>query len=391
MLLTTLLLALPVAPVIELQDPGTSLENAVQRELRLYDIGDLINPAAARREQVERDFFASTLELALVAESTELNAAERLALEVTKRAMEVEEQRRKHDIFREEVLAANRTERNFLAQIAENRQYAFESEADLQAAIETYMVPPYANSGGSLKFEAHQGRPVLIGYLSIDQSNWLQAFLKYQRVEQAWMASISVTVLAPNQDSAEIPESFRAAKVVTDTDEILQQLDQLQSQGWEKLSSPKLMLWPWHQGDLSVLNQVSYVSGFTMEYVEPGNRKIADPKIEVLQEGLLLGCHVRQVDAEHYGLHLEIDYSEIKRPIHTEQLVGEEFPADLNLQISKPDVRKTSMEADARMTDGSGLIVGAHSSDGGRPLILLVQFHRTQPEEVGSAGPSGPR
>ncbi len=391
MLLTTLLLALPVAPVIELQDPGTSLENAVQRELRLYDIGDLINPSTAMRKQIERDFLASTLELALISESEDLGAAERFALEVTKRAMEVEEQKRKHDLFLEDVLAANREERDFFAQIGDNRQYAFDSEEDLQAAIETYMVPAFTNSGGSLKFDIHQGRPVLLGYLSVDQSNWLQAFLKYQRVEQSWMANISVTVLAPNQNSAELPESFRSAKVVSNTNDILQQLDQLKSQGWEQLSSPKLMLWPWHKGDLSILNQVSYVSGFTIEVVEPGNRKIADPQIDVLQEGLLLGCHVRQVDAGSYGLHLEIDYSELKRPIRTEKLIGEEFPAELNLEISMPDVRTTTMEADARMTDGSGLILGAPSSDGGRPLILLVEFNRIQPEGVETAGPSGPR
>jgi len=391
MLLTTFLLAIPAASFADFQHPSSSLENAVQRELRLYDIGDLVNPATAVREQIERDFLASTLDLALVSDSEELGPTERFVLEVTRRAMEVEEQKRQHELFRAQVLAANRAERDFFAQIAEDRQYAFESESDLQSAIETYMVPPFVNSGGSLKFESHQGRPVLIGYLSIDQSNWLQAFLKYQRIEQAWMASIRVTVLAPSQDSAEIPASFRAAKVVSDTNEVLRQIEQLQSQGWEKVSSPKLMLWPWHQGDLSVLNQVSYVSGYTIEHVEPGNRKIADPQIDVLQEGLLLGCHVRQVDAENYGLHLEIDYSELQRPIHTEQLVGEEFPPELNLQISKPDVRTTSMEADARMTDGSGLILGAPSSDGGRPLILLVEFNRVQPEEVKTAGPSGPR
>jgi hypothetical protein len=391
MLLTTFLLAIPVAPIADFQEPGTPLENAVQRELRLYDIGDLINPATAMREQIERDFLASTLDLALTSDSEEINAAERFALEVAKRAMEVQEQKRKHDLFLEEIYAANRAESDFFAQVANKRQYAFDSEQALRSAIETYMVPAFANSGGSLKFDVHQGRPVLIGYLTIDQSDWLQSFLKYQRVQQGWMANISVTVLAPEGDSAEIPEAFRAARVVSDTNDVMQQLDQLQSQGWGIVSSPKLMLWPWHQGDLSVLNQVSYVSGYTIEVVEPGNQQIADPHIDVLQEGLLLGCQVRQVDADHYGLHLEIDYSEIKRPIPTEPLVGEEFPANLNLRISKPDVRTTSMEADARMTDGSGLILGASSTDGGRPLILLVQFNRIQPEEVESPNSSGRR
>lgn len=411
MLLTTFLLALPVPPVVAfLQHPGTSLENAVQRELRLYDVSDLINPATAVREQIERDFLASTLDLALTSESEDLGPVERLALAATKRAMEVEEQRRRHDLLREQISAAAReeelqenrqakeladlTRQNWVSRnrwFGAKRQYAFESEQDLKAAIETYMEPSFPNSGGSLKFDVHQGRPVLIGYLTADQSDWLQSFLKYQRVQQSWKASISVTVLAPAGESVALPESFRAARVVSDTNEVIQQLDQLLSQGWEKVSSPKLMLWPWHLGDLSVLNQVSYVSGYAIEVVEPGNRKIADPQIDVLQEGLILGCQVRQVDEESYGLHLEMDFSEVKRPIHTEKLVGEDYPAEFNLTISMPDVRTTSMKADARMTDGSGLILGAPSSDGGRPLILLVEFRRLQPEAVETAGPLGPR
>lgn len=382
MFLTALLLSAPILALPECQHPDQPLQNAVQRELRLYDIGDLVNPAAAMRKEIERDFIRSTLDLALTSKEAELNVAERLALAATKQALEAEEQQRERDILRENLLAANRVGNDFFAQIAKDRQYAFESEEDLMTSIETYMVPPFANSGGSLKFDIHQGRSVLLGFLTKDQSNWLQAFLKYQRVDQSWMANLQVTVLASGEDGAELPAEVQGARVVENDDSIAEQIDFLQSQGWESISSPSLTLWPWHQGELSVLNQVSYVSGYSIETVEPGNRKIADPEIAQLQEGLVLGCRIRQVDEHHYGLHLEVDFSELKRPIKTERVVTEEIGADLNLEISVPDVRATNMLADVRMKDGSGLLLGAPSSDGGRPLVLLVQFHRIEAERA---------
>jgi len=385
MLLTTLLLFAPVLALPECQHPDPPLQNAVQRELRLYDIGDLVNPTAAMRKEIERDFLRSTLDLALTSQEAELNAAERFALAATKRALEVEEQHQERERLRASLLAANRAGNDFFAQIAKDRQYPFESEEDLMASIETYMVPPFTNSGGSLKFDIHQGRPVLLGFLTKDQSNWLQAFLKYQRIDQSWMANIQVTVLASGKDGAKLPAEVQGARVVDDYDSILKQIDSLQAQGWESISSPSLTLWPWHPGDLSVLNQVSYVSGYSIETVEPGNRQIADPEIDVLQEGLVLGCRVRQVDEQNYGLHLEIDFSELKRPMKTQRVVNDQISEKLNLEISIPDVRTTNMMADVRMKDGSGLLLGAPSADGGRPLVLLVQFHRVEAEPTPEA------
>lgn len=131
---------------------------------------------------------------------------------------------------------------------------------------------------------------------------------------------------------------------------------------------------PWQDGALSSSSQISYVSGWEFHTIEPGGHQIADPVVEVLEEGLHLKCRMWQADEDSYAVKLGIDFSEVQHPIVTREAPDVPILTDLPLLISQPELRTTGVEADVRVKDGTGLQLLAESPGSNQDIVILVTF-----------------
>jgi len=383
MLLTSLLAIAPAWHAPQ-ELPVPPLQDAVSRELRLYEIADLIDPRHSFQQEMEKDFLLTTLNLSLADPKAQakLSVGDRLSLNLLQLALIADRKEvadRETDLMKE--YAALERGQDQLADVANPfspQHYSFDSTEELLDNIRTYMLPAYTGSGASLKVEEHDRRPVLIAYLSSDQADWLQRFLNYQREPSDWAGTVSVQVLQAIDSSRHIPAGMENVSIIADPQAMELDLVTLVENGFHPLSSPTLTLLPSRTGEMSILNQVAYVKDYTLYTVDPGQQQIADPTVDTIQEGLVFSCRLRKVEADKYGLHLSVQYSELQRPIPTSEVHLEGQDDGLHLVVGRPELHSMSAATDVRLQDGAGLRLPSISSDGGKDLVLLINFHRTE-------------
>jgi hypothetical protein len=134
---------------------------------------------------------------------------------------------------------------------------------------------------------------------------------------------------------------------------------------------PVLSLHSGERGNISVLNQQAYVSGFDV-LIEP-DAAIADPQIDVLQEGFVLDIEPRlTVNGNSVRLLLEIERSEVLRPIEEREGPVGVAGASVPVTVQMPVVVTRGLEVERVVPIGSSLVLGLPGLKGGRGVDLFV-------------------
>lgn len=128
--------------------------------------------------------------------------------------------------------------------------------------------------------------------------------------------------------------------------------------------APRLTLFDGQRGNIQLLNQISYVSGYEAEVFPHGAAGAPEPVVKIAQEGQIL--EVRGAIGEDGRVVLEVDsqLARILKPISSSQT-----PEGV---VQRPDVRVQRASGSARLPDG------------GWALLPGLQ-------EIGDAGPTGRR
>lgn len=216
----------------------------------------------------------------------------------------------------------------------------------------------------------------LIGYLRPEQHAWLERFLQLQSApERRWMAQIETHWfrLTPRQVARLGLEG--SAQILADAAEVAAQIAVLSSNNGEALTSPRVTAFAGQLAELSVLNEISYVKEYRLEIVEPGRQEIADPVVDVIQEGHRMEVRALQTGDELYGLRLSCSSAEIERPIPTRRFqLSPVLPSEV--EVAMPQVLTAQVDATVLVPDGGGvLLLTSGLSDGGS-LAIVVQFRR---------------
>lgn len=141
---------------------------------------------------------------------------------------------------------------------------------------------------------------------------------------------------------------------------------------YEEMASPSLLAGLAQRASMSILNQVSYVRDWQIQVVQPGDQEIADPVIDVVQEGHLLDLRAVQVGDELYGMELSSTVAQLQRPIPTRTLrIGP--GADQEVEVGTPEVVTAGIEAELRLAPGD-LVVLYTPSSGEQDLLVLLSM-----------------
>jgi hypothetical protein len=126
---------------------------------------------------------------------------------------------------------------------------------------------------------------------------------------------------------------------------------------------------------VAVVEQTAYVRDFELE-VTPGG-VIADPIVDVVQDGFTLRCATTLLPAGAVGLALEADVVDLKRPIPTfETTLGVGQPVSIQL----PEVLSTQVAAAVELPAGHLAVFALPALAGKRYLVLIEAATGPAPE-----------
>lgn len=140
----------------------------------------------------------------------------------------------------------------------------------------------------------------------------------------------------------------------------------------EYITAPQTLARPMQTATVSILNQVTYVKDYKLEIVEPGQVEIADPVIDVIQEGVV--CEIRGVTlaAGVFGLEVEISQTTVVRPIPTRKIL---IGADRHeVSISLPQVITRGIKTHLTLAGDSTALFVTPDDEAGRDLVILLSL-----------------
>jgi len=250
--------------------------------------------------------------------------------------------------------------------------YPFRSAEDLLENVRTFMTPSFDPKRQSLKIERSGVGRVLLAYLQPSQNEWLTKFLEFQRHSDAWQVLLKIQVFLP-------PAGF---KVEGDSSDFLfdgpQETEaiggQYRNAGADLLSSPSMMILPGQKGTITVQKQSAYVSAWDMVKVQPGGDVVADPTIEIIDEGMVFVARVMQVSEKLYGLSIDLQMSRIEEPFATKKISidGKKF------EIGVPEIVTANIATMIKLPAGGGILLRSPNYEEQRDLVLLVSFQRIE-------------
>lgn len=146
------------------------------------------------------------------------------------------------------------------------------------------------------------------------------------------------------------------------------------------LRSPKLILRDGEPGTVAVVNQVAYVSGFRL--VQREDATVADPVVDVLTDGLVLGASASAVpDTDRVALDVELELADVLTPLREHELA---LAGDLGtLTLQEPAIARQRLATGLELgADGCLVLIAEDLERPGRVLLALVAARRLTPDEL---------
>jgi hypothetical protein len=152
--------------------------------------------------------------------------------------------------------------------------------------------------------------------------------------------------------------------------------DELTRAGAERpLDLPRastLQLFDGQRGSIAVMNQTAYVAGF--EVVQHDDQAIADPRIDVAQDGVLLTAVMRGVASGAHSIDLELTVCELERPFEERTIELFHRSVPVTVQLPRAILRRLSLAS--QLAPDEALVFGGaalHSTRDGKALIAVLE------------------
>lgn len=256
----------------------------------------------------------------------------------------------------------------------------------LAGAARSYVRPKFL--AGLDELRVHDGTTWLVTGTE-EHHAWIRSFLELQRDADAPMLHMETVQVRGDAEDLERIGFEGPTAVLEDGARTSQAFAAARDphNGFDVLSAPRLLVSQATPASMSLLNKVSYVKSFDVVYVHPGPSAIADPVIDVVEEGTVHRMIGVQIEPGLYALDIELVRTEIERPIPTKE-VQVTVDSHAPLTISQPTVLTSKLSTTVLLRDGGG--VWFRVPDGEREVLTIVRLDLVTPAEAGGATPLPP-
>jgi hypothetical protein len=267
----------------------------------------------------------------------------------------------------------------------QEQQRLLASTRALSDQIRPLMTPPL--QGTELLQAAGPGQMVL--FASPDKHAWLSAFLKRNRPQEQLLFVQTQWIEGPKGAFERMGIAAGASATVLEAKERERFLALGKDDArFTVLNAPRLLTSPLiASGCIYVGETVSYVKGYKLVVVQPGDVKIADPEIGTVDVGFQLIARGALLEDSKVALEIDASNSAVREPIPTRTVkLAPEITQELTVAV--PEIFKKSIHAQCTLS-GDGLLafcspVAGHDE---REFLILVSA-RAQSAAGLKAGPA---
>ncbi|NQU47954.1 MAG: hypothetical protein HQ519_04850 [Planctomycetes bacterium] len=362
----TLTLGASMTPLNSMSVSALPAQAAQEQKLELYSIEEFIDTKFEQKRMFEQRMAVDLLKVAMASNTEKIPFMEEIPLLGAIALMDAGTKSEQQEIGVDSAAWSS-----FLVAGKEGPE-PFQGEKDLMEYLTTYMQPPYDKSAQSLKVQRHAQDRLLLAYLLPEQHKWVADFFDLQRQCSTWQAMVSASVYVFR------PEDLKGLKLkkgdalpLGSAAEIKQMRDLIAQSNLEMIHSPKILALPGKEAEIVVKSQISYLRDWHLVTVYPGPAEIADPQVEVVEEGLELKTRALQIGPNTYGLSVAIQYSKVRLPIptHSMKLGGRD------LQVALPELHTSQIETTLSLPSGGGAAFRLPSpANPDEELLMIVEF-----------------
>ena len=263
---------------------------------------------------------------------------------------------------------------------------------DLRQMIELFADPPFAPADGSFVDLAVGQDDLLIVLGSPDQHRWVEGFLAEQRRTGTLIDVQVVLFTAPLGTLATHVQDGGSGAVVLEAATAGALQVALQDAGAQQVTAPRLTALPRQDTQVTVSKEQAFVVGYELKRVQPGDRVVADPVIDTVQEGVFLDVQTALLPDGLLGLEIGLRHAELREPVATRDMRAEldmtDAPAPL--EVALPTVDSVSVDTQVVLVSGASALLGSRGIDPTTELIVFVQADTVSPEQL-PAGATGGR
>jgi hypothetical protein len=206
---------------------------------------------------------------------------------------------------------------------------------------------------------------------------WVQGVLDGIRTSEV-MIHVRVrlaTLPAGKLDLVDVPSNGEPSVMLAHEAEAL--LATARREGAELVTSPALMALPLQRAMVTITRQLLFVTDWELRTVEPDGRKVADPIIETVSDGVTLDVMGAPFGNGLFALDLRLTVAALEEPVPSEQRVL--APGLPPVEVSLPLLRKTEVHTRVALVPGSVAVFTARGPEALQDLLLLVELG-DQPE-----------
>ncbi|MEZ5977578.1 MAG: hypothetical protein R3F34_05100 [Planctomycetota bacterium] len=228
----------------------------------------------------------------------------------------------------------------------ERAAHQLELRQDFVADAKRWMEPTF---DGTWTLAATDGG-LLVATLPSEAHTWMASWLDVLRRGEFDLADCSLRFFdAP-------PSTYDRLGIVDQTRVYeTSQLPALLESGLEVITAPRLLAFMRQKCTVGITNQTAYVKDYELVVVAPGDQLIADPVIDVVQDGIEATLRVTPLPDGTFGLWMEASLSRLKRPIATTEVTLAEGLAPVTIGL--PEVSTVKLRTRVVMRSGTSILL----------------------------------
>lgn len=268
-----------------------------------------------------------------------------------------------------ELVDAHRT----LESLEQERDQVDATSASLVETIKERIEP---SLDGDTQAVRHIGGGDLALIGTAAQHAWLEGFLATS-AQFDGLIDVDAKILELEPGSLATLTNSRSGQILSDV-ETSALLRQLESTSANTLSAPRVVVRPFQEAQLSVVEQVAYIRDYAVTILPDNEAEIADPVIDVAQPGIQMKLRGVPLAGRRFGLSADFVHATLERPIRSiETSIG---AVDEKVTIQLPEITKVHLEGEFDIKDGETLLMAAKDAKDEREILVLVRVKRTERE-----------
>jgi hypothetical protein len=135
------------------------------------------------------------------------------------------------------------------------------------------------------------------------------------------------------------------------------------------VSAPRLTVFEGQNGMITVANQIAYISGF--EVTSSDGARVADPVVQTLLDGLMLGLSAKTADGGQMRLSLDLTMAECVKPIRTQEI----DVLGARVTIQTPVIYSQRIQGEGLVGEGRALVLTG-MIHGDETYVVLITGRR---------------